>query len=119
MPTKSLPKPPDGRANDWTAEPLNEQPHGNQLSWQHWVDTDRHWGPQTECARRLFLIGTERFPLTTRCEARTMVAARVMGNHVTVTIGTERLQAGDHPQQPAIVPASDGRGEGFRTSHSG
>ncbi len=26
------------------------------------IDQDRHWGPQTERARRLFQIGTERFP---------------------------------------------------------
>ena len=26
------------------------------------IDAARHWGPQTERARRLFQIGTERFP---------------------------------------------------------
>ena len=48
----------------------------------------------------------------TQCEALTMVAAQVMGNHVTVTIGggaelpgAQRVQAGDHLQRAAIVPA--------------
>jgi len=26
------------------------------------IDADRYWGPQTERARRLFQIGTDRFP---------------------------------------------------------
>ena len=60
----------------------------------------------------------------TQCEALTMVAAQVMGNHVTVTIaggaelpGTQRFQAGNHLQRAAILPAAGRRGGKLRRQH--
>ena len=41
---------------------MAEDPHRDRQPRHHRHSADRYWGPQTERARRLFQIGTERFP---------------------------------------------------------
>src|SRR5580698_7569482 len=61
IPTRSSLKRRNGRWRDWPRQENMARTESDALG-EIEIEDARYWGPQTERARRLFRIGTERFP---------------------------------------------------------